>query len=97
MSCVLETLSLHELNIRKEYLLKQIDKINNEIQKRNNPIEDLLNNDISLKNNNSAIKIKINIAKKKDVELSDITQPQTNQNKTIKIKITKTNNGVGNL
>jgi hypothetical protein len=35
MSCVLEILSLHELNTRKEHLLKQINKIDTEIQKRN--------------------------------------------------------------
>lgn len=39
MSCVLEILSLHELNTRKANLLKQINKIDIEIQKRN--IDDL--------------------------------------------------------
>jgi hypothetical protein len=33
MSCVLETLSLNELNIRKEHLLKQLQKVEFQIEK----------------------------------------------------------------
>ena len=102
MSCVLEILSLHELNVRKEYLLKQINKIDLEIQKRN-IIDSLKIEDgiISTKQNES-FKIKINITKNitknnnNDSMISDVTLENLNisENKTtkdikkIKIKIT---------
>jgi hypothetical protein len=63
MSCVLEILSLHELNVRKDYLLKQINKIDLEIQKRN-IIESLkIEDDIITEKQNESFKIKINITK----------------------------------
>ena len=57
MSCVLEILSYEELLTRKDNLLKQLEKVNNEILER-----EKLN---KLSNKINKIKIKVNIVKKK--------------------------------
>lgn len=57
MSCVLEILSYEELLTRKDNLLKQLEKVNDEILEREKL--DKLSNKIN------KIKIKVNIVKKK--------------------------------
>ena len=57
MSCILEILSYEELLTRKNNLLKQLEKVNNEILEREE-----LN---KLSNKINKIKIKVNIVKKK--------------------------------
>ena len=55
MSCVLDILSIEELNTRKEHLLKQLNKVEIEIMKRNG-----LNTNIQIEENNKkCIKIKV--------------------------------------
>jgi hypothetical protein len=55
MSCVLDILSIEELNTRKEHLLKQLNKVEIEIMKRNG-----LNINIQIEENNKkSIKIKV--------------------------------------
>jgi hypothetical protein len=85
MSCVLEILSIHELNRRKEFLLKQINKIDIEIEKR--LLED---NNITSK----PLKIKINITKKSEehINLDKLSCESLDKSKKIKIKITKIEN-----
>jgi hypothetical protein len=56
MSSILEILSEQELNFRKENLMKQIKKIDNELSKRNLKA---LNNDDKLQK--IRIKVKVNI------------------------------------
>jgi hypothetical protein len=58
MSCVLDILTIEELYIRKENLLKQLKKVENEIIKRNG-----LNVNISIEENNKKY-IKIKVKKK---------------------------------
>lgn len=71
MSCVLEILSYEELLTRKNNLIKQLEKVDNELLKRNfdcdniDNIDENKNLEDSLVNINSKkIKIKINIVRK---------------------------------
>jgi hypothetical protein len=57
MSCVLEILSYEELFTRKSNLLKQLEKVNDEILEREKSNK--------LSNKINKIKIKVNIVKKK--------------------------------
>jgi hypothetical protein len=54
---------LHELNVRKEYLLKLINKIDFEIQKRNIDSSLKIEDSVITEKQNESFKIKINITK----------------------------------
>jgi len=84
MSNLLELLSLNELNVRRENLLKQIDKVENEIKKRKKVIEK--NNNINFNNVycNNVDCNELNLQKK---ELSENVSPKKDTSKKI-IKIT---------
>ena len=61
MSSIIETFSIHQLECRKENLLKEIEKIENEIGKRNN-----FKDEVNLFSEKSSKKIKIILKKNKD-------------------------------
>lgn len=64
MASILETYSVYQLECRKENLLKEIEKIDNEIEKRNtlDHFENDLKSEINLENK----KVKIKLINKKD-------------------------------
>ncbi len=83
MSCVLEILSINELNIRKENLLKQLKLVENEIFKKEHECYDKIKQKKIILNNISNKNI-IKIIKNK-VEENLIETEKMNKN--IKIKI----------
>jgi hypothetical protein len=81
MSCVLEILSDHELNVRKQYLLNQIKNIDKELSNRNISVEkDDTVYSYEINNNSTLIDVSNNI-------IQNCIQDDSNKLKKVKIKI----------
>jgi len=84
MSSVLEILSLNELNVRKEHLLKQLQKVEIQINKvkktnicisKNNEEKFYQSNDIELVQQQYKEEDIINMPNKKIIEIEEIVNP----------------------
>lgn len=106
MSCVLEILSIQELNIRKENLLKQLKLVEDQISKKENE-EELINEEYEIEDNNKytdkiltkKIVLNNNISNKPIKNIIKIIKNKVEENlnnlketKNIKIKIIPKNN-----
>jgi hypothetical protein len=106
MSCVLEILSIQELNIRKENLLKQLKLVEDQISKKKNE-EELINEEYEIEDNNKytdkiitkKIILNNNISNKPIKNIIKIIKNKVEENlnnlketKNIKIKIIPKNN-----